>query len=219
MKDFSLANLIRYVFPSFVLYIYLLLVNFAGTIYFTKQLQWVGVIAFIFVGSVMYFIYRSLFYRNVIPSIQDFFRTRSKSTNFRTFIKEQYKINSYKANLAWVILRDQFLSEKYPARMMESAAGAHLLYISGILGFLVPILGISLKVCGYDDLWGAGLLLVFVIGLVSCIAAFYWDKSYEDIEFMMFCSLPKVKINTYIKQITKELNIESTTNNRNDSKK
>jgi hypothetical protein len=209
MKDFSLANLIRYVFPSFVLYVYFLLVNPSGTSEFTEQIKWIGIIAFIFVGCVMYFLYRTVFHRCAIPKLQDLFRR--KSANFRIYAKAKYKIDSYQANLIWMRVRTKFLKDEYHAPMVESAAGAHLLYISGILGIFVCILGLFLKCLGFDYLWGYRLLAVLFIGLATSLSAFWWDKSYEDIEFRMFCSLEQDYVDAYIQALINQLNMHTDT--------
>ncbi len=71
MKDFSLSNALRYVFPSMVVYLYLYMLDAKIAERFRDSLGVLGIIAFVFLGSIAYLLYRPILYDYLIQWFQD----------------------------------------------------------------------------------------------------------------------------------------------------
>jgi hypothetical protein len=131
MKDLSLPDVFRYMFPGMVAFSYFYICDFSLGGKFIETLgtllSILGIISFIFPGSVLYLLYRPL-YNHVIINIQDFFRIKSK--NYRTYLKEYYQsynIGTYEAMQLWVQIRDKYLERRYSQAMKATASGIHLI--------------------------------------------------------------------------------------------
>ena len=198
MKDLSLSDTLRYLFPGMVLCICLYFEDKCFTISLFKNLGVLGVIAFVFSGSIMYLVYRAIIFNYIIMPVQDCCRKKSGKNNHRTFLKDKYdKIkSSLDAQLLWIQIKHDFLEDKYSQTMTESASGVHLLYMAGIIAFGFFIANAVTRDC--IQFW------VFLgIALIVLSAACLFNKTYEEIEYRFLCSLCDAKqweLDQYIKR-------------------
>jgi hypothetical protein len=186
INKFSFSDILRYVFPSFVLFACFYFQDSWLTIYRFKQIGIFGIIVFVFVGSLLYLLYRAFFYNYIIMNLQDWFR--SKSDNYRTYFKTRYSnchLTTLEAQDLWILVKPRFFSEQYSQTMIEGASGVHLLYCSSII---VMFFGI----CNIFVHWKLGMVF-FGIFIVVFLITFFFDKNYETIEYGFLCSLNEVK--------------------------
>ena len=85
MEDLSLANAMRYMFPGVVIYSYLYVSDSSVIKGLNDSFGTFGTtISLVVLGSIIYLIYRPLFYDGIIVRLQDKFRLNSD--NYRTFL-------------------------------------------------------------------------------------------------------------------------------------
>ncbi len=195
MKNLSLANALRYMFPSMVVlsYFYILykcdqslVKQFTTDFEPFKSLSVIWLISFIFLGSILYFLYRPL-YNAIALRLHDSHLCRHNSDNYRTYLKKRYENDNYKigtpeATQLWIQIRDKYLKDRYTQEMKEAASGIHLIYLAGFIALLFAIwMGIAHKyiICG-------SFLGIMVICFLS---AFFLDRVYEGIEVGFLYSL------------------------------
>ena len=187
MRDFTFANVLRYMFPSMVVFSYLYVCEPAFVEGLGESVESlllvIGTIAFIFLGSILYFLYRPI-YHHFILWIQDIFRW--KSDNYRTYLKkhyrDSYRLGTYEAMQLWFQIRSKYLEERYSQAMKETASGVHLIYLVGIIATFFAIWRFVIS----DFILGWVFLVIFVL---CFLGAFFLDRSYEDIEVRFFFSL------------------------------
>jgi len=206
LNNFSLADLLKYVFPSLVIYAYLLISQW-GQNSTNKLLELInnsdilGIIAFGFLGSLIYLVYRALIYNLLIQPLQDairklFSRKPFRRHNYRTYFKkryERYSIGYFEAQQIYMQIKSKFLTEKFTALMHETASGIHLMYIAGISAIILSILGY---------LASPGFL---IFGIFIFIAALVLDSSYEDILLRYILSLDENEMDPFVCNILDKL--------------
>ena len=125
MNGLSLSNAFRYMFPAVVAYIYLYM---GDASLFEQVFSSLGIIGSLAIGSVMYLLYRYLFYDIVIIRIHDKCR-RGTDDNYRTYLKKRYSIGTHEAMLLWVQIREKYFKDHYSENMEKDASGIHFMYI------------------------------------------------------------------------------------------
>ncbi len=129
MNGLSLSNAFRYMFPAVFAYSYLYI---GDASLFEQVFAYLGVIGIITsllaIGSVIYLLYRSLFYDIVIIRIHDKCR-RGTDDNYRTYLKKRYSIGTHEAMLLWVQIREKYFKHHYSENMEKDASGIHFMYI------------------------------------------------------------------------------------------
>jgi len=171
MKDFSLSTALRYIFPSLVAYSYLYMCDATLAKQIFDTLGILGTISLVFLGSVIYLLYRPIF-DTFIQRLQDKFR--HNSDNYRTYLKKRYShynISSREAQLLYMMIRDKYLKDNYSQMMRETASGIHLLYLAGIIAvpfFIWQLMGSHFAVP----------LFFLLITLIICfVGGFFLHKS------------------------------------------
>lgn len=186
MKDLSLTSALRYMFPGIVAFFYVYICNPSFVQKTIKSLETLlavmVIISFIFLGSILYLLYRPIYNFVVLP-FHDF--CRRKSDNYRTYLKKHYsnyKIGTYEAMQLWIQIRDKYFPDRYSQAMKETASGIHLVYLAGITA--LPFAFWMLAIGNFTLLW-----LFLSIALICFLGAFFLDRSYEDIELRFLYSL------------------------------
>lgn len=192
MKDLSLSNAFRYMFSGVLAYFYLYIYDVS----IAKQaLAFSGIgitILLIVIGSVIYLLYRPLFYDMIIIRLQD--RCRLNSDNYRTFLKKRYDIGTYESSLLWSQIRDKYFKNRYSEFMRITASGIHLIYIAGIIAIPFSIWGFMIS--------DFKLSLIFLgIASIFLFGAFLNDRNYEDTELRFLYSLDDDELDLFVSKM------------------
>lgn len=188
MEDSSLANAMRYMFPGVVTYSYLYVSDSSvikglndsfGTFETT--------ISLVVLGSIIYLIYRPLFYDGIIVRLQDKFRLNSD--NYRTFLKKRYNLNTYMAKRFFIKIRDKYLKDHYSEDMKILASGIHFIYIAGIVAMPFAIW----RGMAYDYNLA---VIFFLFALLFMLSGFLLDRYYEDRELDLLLDLGNAKLDS-----------------------
>src|SRR5205085_6026438 len=140
MKDLSLAEAIRFLYPGVIFFVYLYFVYPAGAKEFVSTTGTIGFPLILFVsGSIIYFLYRAILYDRLIERLHILYRRKRQSA--RQFLMLEYGINFSDACLLWKVIRDTYLGSSSVSRMNHSA-GLHMMYLLGLLA--IPFLIITL---------------------------------------------------------------------------
>lgn len=186
MNGLSLSNAFRYMFPAVVAYIYLYM---GDASLFEQVFSSLGIIGSLAIGSVMYLLYRYLFYDIVIIRIHDKCR-HGTDDNYRTYLKKRYSIGTHEAMLLWVQIREKYFKDHYSENMEKDASGIHLMYIIGIIA--TPFTIWKLLISDF------GLAFIFLIITIICLmAAFFRDRTYEDTELRFIYSLDDDELDSF----------------------
>lgn len=189
MNGLSLSNAFRYMFPAVVAYSYLYI---GDASLFEQVFASLGIIgittSLLAIGSVIYLLYRPLFYDIVILRLQD--KCRLKSDNYRTFLKKRYSIGTHEAMLLWVQIREKYFKHHYSENMEKDASGIHFMYIIGIIA--IPFTIWKLIISDF------GLALIFLVITAIClVSAFLRDRTYEDTELRFIYSLDDDELDSF----------------------
>lgn len=194
MKDLTLSNAIRYLFPILVVYLYLYIcdASLAKQAFDSLGNLGITILSLLFLGIIIYLIYRPLFYDSIIVRLQDI--CRRKSENYRTYLKKHYGIGTNEAALLWVQIRDTYFKYRYTQAMNITASGIHLIYLVGIIA--IPFAIWRLAVSDFTLVW------VFLgITVITLSAAFLVDKYYENVELGFLRSLSNKKLDSFVKKM------------------
>jgi len=165
----------------------------------------IGIISFVFLGSVIYLVYRALLYNMLILHIQDFFRR--KPGNYRTYLKQHYGIGTHEAQQLWLQIKGKYFKDCYSQPMKEIASGIHLIYLAGFIA--IPFAFWNLTYSSFTLKWP-----FLVIALIFLLGAFFLDRSYEDIEVRFLYSLDDTERNDlhlFVTRILKNVQQASST--------
>jgi hypothetical protein len=182
LSDLSLADGLRFVFSGVIAYLYLYLLTPSTAQEFALTAGTLGFpLVLAVVGSAIYFLYRPLVYDPLIERVQSrFLRGRP---NYRQFLVAEYCISFSEAGLLWTQIRDLHLVGRYKTLRVQ-AAGIHMTYLAGLLA-----LPFVITAAARGETCKAGLFLT--IALVSGIAGFLNDASFEEIECSMLKSVAR----------------------------
>ena len=193
MKDLSLANAMRYMFHGAVFYIYLKVSDPSVITGLNDTFGVIGTtITLVVLGSIIYLIYRPLFYDGIIVHLHDKFRFNSD--NYRTFLKKRYKLNTYEAKRLFIKIREKYLKDCYSEDMKIIASGIHFIYIAGIIAILFSIWRII-----ENDYNLAVIFLIFASILM--LSAFLLDRNYEDRELDLLLDMGNAKLDSEFSSI------------------
>ena len=207
MNGLSLSNAFRYMFSAIVACGYL----YIGDASLFKQVfDSLGIIgsttSLLVIGSVIYLLYRPLFYDIVILRLQD--KCRLESDNYRTFLKKRYRISTHEAMLLWVQIRNKYFKDHYSENMENDASGIHFMYIIGIMA--IPFTIWKLIIGDF------GLTLIFLVITSICLmSAFLRDRTYENTELRFIYSLNDDELDSFASKML--YNRLPTSNKENDT--
>jgi hypothetical protein len=188
MPSISLSESMRFLFPGVVLYLYLYIIFPIQSANFAQS---VGVIEFplilIVLGSLIYFVYRTIIYDPIIERI--LCKWNPLGSSYRKLLKDRYGISTDQATRLFILIRDNLLLEKYKNISME-AAGIHMLYIAGILGILTG--GILGLISGIHSKY----IILTITGFIVTVGGYFYNSKYEALEHDMVVNLGWEKIDT-----------------------
>lgn len=201
MKDLSLANAMRYMFPGVVIYFYLYVCDSSFLKGLNDSIGFLGtMVPLVVLGSIIYLVYRPLFYEGIIIRLQDIFRLNSN--NYRTFLKKRYNLNTYQAKRLFIKIRDKYLKDHYSEDTKIIGSGIHFIYIAGIIAMPFIIWSIAVNDCKLA-------LSFFLFALVLMLSGFLLDRQYEDRELDSLLDLGDDKLDSeyslYIRSINKNI--------------
>ena len=185
MSNISLLEFIRYVFSGAILYIclYIFYPEYVGLI-----AEKAGVIGFpiimAVIGILIYFLYRPLIYDPLIERLQYKFNPFGK--NYRQELTQRYKINFEQATRLFILIRDNYLKDKYHNLKMQSA-GIHMMYQASIIFSVVGLIV-------YLNEKDSKSIVLMIVSLIIFIGAYLQDSKYEILERDMLLSLGWDKI-------------------------
>lgn len=190
MEDLSLANAMRYMFPGVVTYSYFYVSDSSVIKGLNDSFGTFGTtISSVVLGSIIYLIYRSLFYDMIIVRLQDKFRLRLNSDNYRTFLKKRYNLNTYMAQHFFIKIRDKYLKDHYSEDMKIHASGIHFIYIAGIVAIPFAIW----RGMAYDYNLA---ITFFLFASILMSSGFLLDMYYEDRELDLLRDLGNAKLDS-----------------------
>ena len=167
-----MANAIRYMFPGAITYAYIYMSDSSVIKGLNDSLGTLGTpISLVVLGSIIYLIYRPLFYDGIITCLQDKFRFNSD--NYRTYLKKRYNLNTNLAKRLFIKIRDKYLKDYYSEDMKIQASGVHFIYIAGIIAIPFSIW----RGVVYDYRLA---VIFFSFASILILCGFLSDRFYEE---------------------------------------
>jgi len=146
------------------------------------------------VGTLLYILYRGLIYNSFITRIQDIFRTKHGSPNYRTYFKSEFKLKGDEPRQ----LHD-FIMQKHLSKKIESYrsyfAGIHYVYMVGLIGLAYGVA--SLIIDGKESLFWS----YFSFSCLILLGGFFADRRAETDEYLLLKSIGKTKIENAKKEL------------------
>ena len=184
MKDFTIADGLRYVFSGVIAFAYLYAFDAKLARDFAAAAGPIGfpMVAAV-VGSVFYFIYRPLIYNHLLERLQTAYQR--SHLNYRQFLMKEYGIDFPTASHLWIQIRDTHLKDSYASLRIQSA-GIHMTYLASFLALPFALLSVA---AGSSGKAGAFSLIC----AVAFVAGFLNDADYEETECNMLLVLDREK--------------------------
>ncbi len=174
MKDLNLSDALRFFnigIYSIVLF-YFTDSNFVRTLFSEIGVAGIVLLSFV-VGSIVYLIYKPIFYNNLFIPLQDMLRKDRR--NYRCRLRGRYNIrNSRQAMMFWLYLRNLIPPDKlvYPEK---DASGNHFLYMAGLVSIFFSV----------PHFFNRDCIVGWLMVLIACVfltAAILYDRFIEEYE-------------------------------------
>ncbi len=186
MPKTSIYEAIRILFPGVILYLILYVIYPQELSEFAQSSGTIGFPLILFViGSLIYFFYRSTIYDPIIERLQ--YIWNPFGTNYRQEFINRYDISFDQASRLFLIIRNEYLKEKYNKLELQ-ASGIHMLYQASII-----CLTVGASIFFIDTFYNKSIILL-VLGCLLFFAAYFLDSQYESIERDMIIGLGWDKI-------------------------
>ena len=203
-ENLSLSNVLRYIGPIVIVYIYLYICDAPMAKQAAASLGVTETISLIILGSVIYILYKSIFYNLIILRLQDICRLRTD--NYRTFLKKRYDIGTYEAMHLWIQIREKYFKDRYYGRMLIPTSEIHLLYIMGIAA--IPFSTWRFRINDFEL-----SLLFLVIAPICFLVAFIYDRQYENMELRFLRSLDDNEMDLFASKMLRNSSLASNKEN------
>jgi hypothetical protein len=192
MKDLNLAEAFRFLLPGGVLWIYFFISRPRCAIHLLSSAGVLaGTLLILIPGGLIYLVYRSLLYNDLLKLIQDI--TRIDTHNYRTYLIREFNLERYEADLCFSEIKDRYLEDRYKGLGVYASA-IHFLYISGIL--TLPFMIYHFVKANFFK----GYLFLCGFILFS-LAAYLADRYYEDRELAFLSKIPRHSVQLTVDRV------------------
>lgn len=195
MPNVTLQDAFRYIMIGFAILGYQYYWDTTGTKVIVEKLTIVGaIIVSLSVGTLIYILYRSLIYNTIINRVQDLFRTKRGTPNYRTYFKSEFELKGDEPRQLYNFIIQKHLSKKIES-YQSYFAGIHYAYMVGIIGAVYGIA--SLVIDGKESLFWSYLSFSCLILLGGFLA----DRRAETDEYLLLKSLGEQEIENAKKEL------------------